>query len=171
MSRKWLRSLVLSIGAINAGSAMISGAMNPDGVCYLDMGDAFFRGDWSTALTSVWSPLYSLLLGMAVQLTDPGPRWEFVVVQAVNFLVFLFALIGFEFLWGHLLRGRREAVVRREDIPVRFDWWPRSLAAMGTSRSMDSIIASAHKMGRPGASESRRSVTSTLSLPREVRSQ
>src|SRR5215468_10379470 len=34
--------------------------MNGDGIPYLDIGDAYFRADWSAAINASWSPLYKL---------------------------------------------------------------------------------------------------------------
>ena len=33
--------------------------MISDGVSYLDIGDAYFRGDWKAAVNAYWSPVYS----------------------------------------------------------------------------------------------------------------
>ncbi len=33
--------------------------MNADGISYLDIGDAYWRGDWHNAINAYWSPLYS----------------------------------------------------------------------------------------------------------------
>ena len=42
-----------------------------DGICYLDMGDAFWRGDWKTAVNASWSPLYAWLIGLSVLILKP----------------------------------------------------------------------------------------------------
>src|SRR5215470_106225 len=47
-----------------------------DGVSYLDMGDAFMKGDWSAAVNAYWSPLYAVILGLAVEAFRPSPVWE-----------------------------------------------------------------------------------------------
>jgi len=72
--------------------------MNEDGVSYLDVGDAFFRREWSHAINAYWSPLYAWLLGLAVNLIKPSLWWEPITVHAVNFLIYLFALFSFRFL-------------------------------------------------------------------------
>ena len=41
-------------------------SMNPDGVSYLDMGDALVRRDWAHAVNGYWSPLYGWMLGLVV---------------------------------------------------------------------------------------------------------
>ena len=73
-------------------------AMNPDGVSYLDMGDALVRGDWKMAVNGHWSPLYPWLQGLALRLFKPSSYLQFTVVHFVNFLIYLFALACFDFL-------------------------------------------------------------------------
>ena len=72
-------------------------AMNPDGVSYLDMGDALVRRDWAHAVNAYWSPLYGWMLGLVVGAIQPSPRWEFPLVHAVNFTIFVVALLAFRF--------------------------------------------------------------------------
>jgi hypothetical protein len=89
-------SFLIVAGAIEA----IFGrhGMNPDGVSYLDMGDAMMRGDWKMAVNGHWSPLYPWLQGLALKLFKPSSYEQFSVVHFVNFLIFLFALASFDFL-------------------------------------------------------------------------
>jgi len=77
--------------------------MDPDGMCYLDLGDAFFRRRWFDAVNGYWSPLYSLLLGAAMFVVKPSRQWEFPVLHAVNFIIYLAAFAGFEFFLRSLL--------------------------------------------------------------------
>jgi hypothetical protein len=85
------------------------------GVSYLDMGDAYFRGDWATAINGFWSPLYSLPLGLAMRLIRPSPEHEFPVVHIVNYLIFLCALFAFDFFLRELMRVYRERNASRND--------------------------------------------------------
>lgn len=82
-------------------------AMNPDGVSYLDIGDAYFRGDWDTAINATWSPLYSWLLGAAMFLVNPAPEREYPLAHLVNFFIYLAALVCFDFFLGELIRGQK----------------------------------------------------------------
>ncbi|HWP47261.1 MAG TPA: hypothetical protein VNM22_08885 [Candidatus Limnocylindrales bacterium] len=82
--------------------------MNADGISYLDMGDAYLRGDWSMALNTLWSPFYSWLLGLALLVLKPSPYWEFTVVHLVNFIIYIWALSCFHFFlfeWIHYNGG------------------------------------------------------------------
>ncbi len=78
--------------------------MNPDGVSYLDMGDALVRRDWAHAVNGYWSPLYGWMLGLVVGEIRPSPRWEFPLVHAVNFAIFLVALLCFRFFLHEVIR-------------------------------------------------------------------
>jgi len=79
-------------------------AMNPDGMCYLDMAEAYLRGDWDMAINGHWSPLYSWLLGLAMVVLKPSPFWEFSVAHLVNFVIYLCTLGSFHFFLLQLLR-------------------------------------------------------------------
>ena len=83
----------LSAGALGALQAFAyRDDMNPDGVSYLDLADAWRRGDWAQAVSLYWSPLYSWLLGGALALLRPPARAEFPVVHLVNLLLYVAAL-------------------------------------------------------------------------------
>lgn len=82
-------------------------AMDPDSISYLDMGDAYLRGDWKTAVNAHWSPLYSWLLGLAMVVLKPSPFWEFSVAHLVNFAIYLLTLGSFHFFLLELLRYNR----------------------------------------------------------------
>jgi hypothetical protein len=74
-----------------------------DIISYLDIGDAYLRGEWNVAINAYWSPLYSWLLGLTLFVLKPSSYWEFPVVKLVNFLIYLFALIGFDFFLRELI--------------------------------------------------------------------
>ena len=69
--------------------------MNTDGVSYLDIGDAYFRGDYCHAINGYWSPAYSILLGLAHRIFKPSIEREFPLVHAVNFVILLLSLGAF----------------------------------------------------------------------------
>src|SRR5262245_7604809 len=83
--------------------------INPDGISYLDVADAYRAGDLAAALNAYWSPLYSWLLAAALAVARPSPYWECTVAHAVNFGIFLVALAAFEWLLSELLAFRRGA--------------------------------------------------------------
>src|SRR6266851_2384971 len=65
----WLLAAVL--GGFHAWASRYS--MNPDGIVYLDMADAYLGRDWGTALISYRSPLYPWILGLAMVLSRLAP--------------------------------------------------------------------------------------------------
>ena len=89
----WAAALVL--GALYTWASRYG--MSPDVIDYLDMGDAFVKGDWRNGLSGLWSPLYPLLLGSALRLFRPSPYWEFFIVHVVFFATFVAALAAFDF--------------------------------------------------------------------------
>ena len=114
----------LAFGLVHAWVGRYS--MNPDGVSYLDVGDALVRRDWAHAVNGYWSPLYGWMLGLVVGETRPSPRWEFPLVHAVNFAIFVVALLCFRFLLHEVIRfGHERAALegagseRRAALP---DW-------------------------------------------------
>jgi hypothetical protein len=82
--------------------------MNPDGIAYLDMGNAYFRGDWTTAIRSHWSPLYAWLVAAVLWLAQPPPNLEFPLVHLANLLMYCLALGAFTFLLREILATVRD---------------------------------------------------------------
>ncbi len=104
-----LKALVLVLGAGHTWVAILRFSMNEDGISYLDIADAYMTGDWNTAINSVWSPLYSWMLGPVLHLVKPSMEWEFGLVQIVNFVIFVFALLAFETLWRQVIRYQKDS--------------------------------------------------------------
>ena len=88
-----------------------------DGISYLDLGDAYLRGNWATAVNGYWSPLYAWLLGLAVFVFRPSPEWEYPTTQLVNAAIYVGALACFDFLLCELLRAE-PAVADEEAEPT-----------------------------------------------------
>jgi hypothetical protein len=95
----------IAIGAIHAWMGRFS--MNADGVCYLDMGEAWLRGDWPMAVNAHWSPLYACIVAAVLAAVKPSPYWEFPAVNCVNFGIYLGALGAFCFFISELVRFHR----------------------------------------------------------------
>jgi len=96
----WLLAILL--GTIQAWANRFS-LSSEDLISYLDIADAYLAGEWHLAINGNWSPLYSWLLGLTIYVFNPSPYWELPVVKLTNFLIYLFALISFEFFLGELL--------------------------------------------------------------------
>ena len=88
-------AVALTLGAAQAWATRFN--MNPDGISYLDIGDAYWRGDWHNAINAYWSPLYSWILGFFLKVLKPSAYWEYPLVHLVNFLIYVAALGCFEF--------------------------------------------------------------------------
>ena len=115
MSREWLRANLKKIGDFEISNievcliviSLLLGffqvwikryEVGVDIISYLDLGDAFFRGDWSTFLQGLyWPPLYAWVLGFVLAVLKPSPFWEFPIIQGVNYLIFVCALAAFHF--------------------------------------------------------------------------
>jgi hypothetical protein len=95
--------LAIGLAVAQLWAAANNHAMNEDGINYLDMADAYMRGDWQNAINSVWSPMYSWILGPILHLLDPPMKWEFPIAHLVNFVIFLGALVCFEFFWRQVI--------------------------------------------------------------------
>jgi hypothetical protein len=98
--------LALFIEAIQAWNSRY--VMQPDGMSYVDVADAYLRGDWDMAINAYWSPLYSWMLSLAFLLLRPSAFWEFAVVHGVNYLIFIWTMGCFHFLLGNLIQYRRQ---------------------------------------------------------------
>ncbi|HET8945399.1 MAG TPA: hypothetical protein VFQ07_00305 [Candidatus Polarisedimenticolia bacterium] len=123
--RALLAGAALVLGAVEAWAARFT--MNPDGVSYLDMGDAYLRGDLGTAINSWWSPLYSWILGIFLHVLKPTPSREFQVVHLVNLLIYAAALLCFDFFLRALMEDRRNGPEGNRDaegtpLPA-WAWW------------------------------------------------
>src|SRR5882724_1399394 len=81
-------------------------SIDPDGVNYLDVANAYLRHDWRNAISAHWSPLWSWLLGGALWLFRPSPYWESTLVHLVNFVIYLLALLCFAFFLNELMALR-----------------------------------------------------------------
>ena len=106
----WLTALLL--GFLQAWARRHESAdglsyMGPDGISYLDIGDAYMRGDWYVAVNAMWSPFYSWLTGLWLQLVKPASFWEFTAVRLLNFLIYVFALFTFTYFLRALRRDRQ----------------------------------------------------------------
>ena len=96
----WLIGLV--VGGAQAWLARQQ-LSSDDAIAYLDIGDAYLRGDWSNAINAYWSPLYSWILGAVLRVASPSPALEFPLVKLVNLALFVFAFVSFEVFWRRVM--------------------------------------------------------------------
>ena len=81
---------------------------DPEGITFLDMADAYRRGAWRAALIPAWSPLYPFLLWLMMLFFNPSAQWEFTVVHALNFFIYLVTLASFSVFMWEFLRANKD---------------------------------------------------------------
>ena len=72
--------------------------IDADGISYLDIGTAFWNGDWHAVVNGWWSPAYPILVGLWLKIWRPAPYYEFAAVRLCGCLMAVVTLISFEFL-------------------------------------------------------------------------
>jgi hypothetical protein len=118
------RSLLILCVALGIIQIWISRyAMVSDGVSYIDIGDAYFRGDWPAAVNGYWSPMYSWWLGLALYIVKPSLRWEFVTVHFVNLIIYVLTLFCFRFFIHSVLCATRQDVTGEAENSVFLPEW------------------------------------------------
>jgi hypothetical protein len=89
-------------------------AISPDGISYIEMAERAAHGDWNALVNGYWSPWYPFLLSLAFRIVHPAMHWEFTVVHAVNFVLYLFSFGCFEFFLRELFAARAKERAREE---------------------------------------------------------
>ena len=74
-----------------------------DAISYLDLGDAFWRREWSTAINGMWNPLYGVLASAVVRWTGVSPAHEYAAVHALVFGIYVLTVFAFGFFLRQLL--------------------------------------------------------------------
>jgi hypothetical protein len=99
--------------------------IEPDGVNYLDVAQAYGKRDWANAINAYWSPLYSWLMTLMHWMFHPSAYWESTFLHLLNFILFLLALASFEFFFRRLLSLIREFFPEAVDGegPAEWVWW------------------------------------------------
>ena len=87
--------------------------MNHDGVSYLDMGDAYLRGDWHTAINCYFNPLFAWMQALAHFVLRPSMYWEYPLVHLVDYGIFVVTVFAFEYFLQGLLKDREDVFAIR----------------------------------------------------------
>jgi hypothetical protein len=98
--------LALATGGLSAWATRYE--VDPDTISYLDMADAYLRGDWSMALNGQWNPFYAWLLCLMQLLVKPDPYWEFPAVTGLNFVIYVVGLPCLHFFLRQLANYTRK---------------------------------------------------------------
>ena len=112
--------LALLIGALDAWVGRHF--MNADGVSYIEVAEAYLRGDWHSAINGYWSPLYSWILVLGLSITRPSPYWEFPFVHLVNFVIYCFSLACLHFFLIEVIRYQKRVGTLLGDHVLAPNW-------------------------------------------------
>lgn len=112
LKNPWV-AVALAVGLVQVWANRFYMAI--DGVSYLDMGDAYLRGDWHTALNGYWHPLYSWITAIGLRVLHPSSFWQYPAVQLIDFCDYALAVVAFEFF----LRALMRKLDVRDDVPFR----------------------------------------------------
>lgn len=111
--QQMLCMLGIALGGLQAWVHRYS-LSSTDAISYIEIGEAYFRGDWNTAINTYWSPLYCWLLGLTFEIVHPAPEWEFPLVKFVNFCLYLAAIGSFNFFVNQLVCYYQEKTAQSE---------------------------------------------------------
>jgi len=102
--------IFLLVGMLLAGVQAYTARyyMGADGISYVDVALAYVRHDWSLAVSSYWSPMYSWVLGLGFAIVPATPRTEYPIVHAVNWICFVFTFWRFHRFWQTLTERSNE---------------------------------------------------------------
>ncbi|HWR51592.1 MAG TPA: hypothetical protein VN428_10825 [Bryobacteraceae bacterium] len=100
-ARATLPAAILAFGAIDAWCRR--DIIYSDGISYLEIADAYARGEWGQAINAYWSPFYSWILAAVFSVFRPPLTSELAWLHAVNWLLLCAAALAF----GYLLRELR----------------------------------------------------------------
>jgi hypothetical protein len=114
-------SVVVTFGALQAFAGRFY--VNPDGVSYLNISDAYTRGDWAGAVNTYWSPLYPLIIGLTRRLFAWPMYWESSIVHTINFAIYLASYACFRLMLRELTQYQREK--KTSDSDAYFIDWTR----------------------------------------------
>ncbi len=99
--------------------------LSPDATNYLDIANAYLRGDWKNAVNGYWSPFFSWLLAICFWLFHPNPYWESTLLHLLNFAALLASLFTFEFFFQAFVQARKrdQSTNREKEALSEFVWW------------------------------------------------
>jgi hypothetical protein len=124
--KRWLEAacwlVAIALGAVQAWMWRFQPS-TMDLVSYLDVGDAWVRGQWKDAINGYWNPLYSWILGVVMAVVKPSAMFEYPLAKLVDFAIYLLCLCSFSWLLVSLRREYRDRTEqRRPDVAAIPDW-------------------------------------------------
>src|ERR1700733_2292986 len=115
--------------------------MGNDVVSYLDIVDAYLRGDLHAAINSSWNPLYAWFISLDFLIFPPSPYWEYPAIQLLNFGIYGLTVASFEyFLRGWLVWKPGDEIATRIFAYGLFIWTSLILIGVWTTNA-DMLVA------------------------------
>ncbi|HKW55759.1 MAG TPA: hypothetical protein VJN42_00250 [Candidatus Acidoferrum sp.] len=98
--------------------------ITPDGNSYLDIANAYLRGDFRHAINASWSPMYSWLIAVTLRIFHPAGYFETTLLHLLNLGGMLIALRSFEFFFVAFRAFlKRMARTDEEFLLADASWW------------------------------------------------
>lgn len=93
--------------------------INGDAIVYIEMGEAFRKGDWAGLVNLTYSPGYPVLLGIAQAILNTNPLNELQYLRTANIFCFVLALVACEFVMSFVNRDlERRIKVGEHPLPL-----------------------------------------------------
>ena len=115
--------------------------MGNDGISYLDMAGACLRGDWHAAINGSWNPLYAWLIGLEFFVLHPSAYWEYPAVQALNFVIYVIALVSFQYFLSALKLDEAEQSWKFHAIAYAIFLWSALILIRVDTVNADMLVA------------------------------
>ena len=114
----WLTFLFITLLLVWVGRYEVFG----DGMAYLDLADKVAAGNWNGLVNAYWSPLYPLLIGIALRLFRVSAHQQVPLAHVVNVAVYVGVFIAFEFFLRQII-GERSRPRQRPSLILRPGWF------------------------------------------------
>jgi len=99
----YLWAIVLVLAGLQAWQNRYN-LLTGDAVVYLDMGEAFLKGDWNSAIVSYFAPVYPLILTLFQSIFRPSSFWEFFVVKVTNVFLLIVSIFAFDLFLNEFIK-------------------------------------------------------------------
>jgi hypothetical protein len=96
---------IIVLGAVDAWAGRRSFA-TADGTAYVNMAAAIASGHLTAWINGIWSPVYPLVLALALSAAAPAAPAEFTAVRITNFGIFLLTMASFGWFLRNFLETR-----------------------------------------------------------------
>lgn len=117
--RNWTLPFILITLFVNALHVLtLARHIEWDGISYLDIAWAYARGDWSHAINAYWGPLFSWILAAVLRVSSIDRFRELIVLHAVNFVAFAFAIVAFIILVREIQRWQNQRAIAEGTEPL-----------------------------------------------------